>query len=405
MVRAFLILGRGLLQERVYPLEERLTIGRSPINLVHLTDSSVSRRHAVLYGLGGKTIVEDLGSQNGTYVNGERVHKAVLRSGDTLRIGNVLFHYREEDAPEKEPLEITRELLQGTDELAQLRISFGEKPATGTSHRSKRLSEALSRIPLFAPLDAEGLAMVAQTARLLVLARGRSVFRQGDRGSSLYIVLDGKVRMVTYDQEGWEVQTAILGENQFFGEMSFLSGEPRNATVEVLEESLLCEVSFGTMRELVRKAPQLQDIMESYYREQIEKGELKKRALRLVDRRKRSRLNERVPVSFSVACTRSISGQFRGRVFHSMSQDISLTGVRIKVQDRTLLGLPAGCQLRLEIGLPRGWGVLRALGILRNIVEGKEGGDLGYLGIEFQEMPSRHRKKLENFIRGDAPAR
>lgn len=407
MIRGFLVMERGLLEERVYPLEDRLTIGRSPLNVVHLADPSVSRRHAALYSLGGKTIVEDLGSHNGTYVNGERVFKAVLKNGDTLRVGKVVLHYREEYSPDDEPTEATQEilrttqeLLQGSDDIAHVRISMGEGEGTNLSHRSRRLSETLSRIPIFAPLDQDTLAFVAQSARLLVFDRGRTVFRQGDRGNSLYVVMDGKVRVITYDHEGRELQLAIIGENQFFGEMAFFSGRPRSATVQVMEESLLCEVSFQVMGEVVRRVPQVRGILETFYKERLQDTEAKKRASGIVDRRKQPRLNERLPVSFSIVG--SIPSQLRGRIFRSTSQDISQTGIRIKVQDRILMSLPAGCQLRLEIGLSQGWGLIKALGILRNIVDGKEGGDLGYLGIEFQEMASGHKTKLLNFIRGEA---
>ncbi|MEJ5377637.1 MAG: cyclic nucleotide-binding domain-containing protein [bacterium] len=407
MIKAFLIMEKGLLEERVYPLEERLTIGRSPLNVVHLPDPSVSRRHAALYSLGGKTIVEDLGSHNGTYVNGERVFKAVLKNGDTLRVGKVILHYREQYASEEEPNDITQEiirttqeLLQGGDELADVKISMAGKDGTSFSHRSRRLSETLSRIPIFAPLDDETLSLVAHSARLLVFDRGRTVFRQGDRGSSLYVVLDGKVRVVTYDHEGRELELAIIGENQFFGEMAFFSGKPRSATVQVLEESILCELSFQMMLEVVRRVPQVRSILESYYNERLQDTLAKKKAAGIVDRRKQPRLNERLPVSFSTVGV--LPSHIRGRIFRSTSQDISQTGIRIKVQDRALMSLPAGCQLRLEIGLPQGWGTVKALGILRNIVDSKEGGDLGYLGIEFLEMASGHKNKLMRFIRGEA---
>ncbi len=407
MIKAFLIMEKGLLEERVYPLEERLTIGRSPLNVVHLPDPSVSRRHAALYSLGGRTIVEDLGSHNGTYVNGERVFKAVLKNGDTLRVGKVILHYREQYASEEEPNDITQEiirttqeLLQGGDELADVKISMAGKDGTSFSHRSRRLSETLSRIPIFAPLDDETLCLVAHSARLLVFDRGRTVFRQGDRGSSLYVVLDGKVRVVTYDHEGRELELAVIGENQFFGEMAFFSGKPRSATVQVLEESILCELSFQMMLEVVRRVPQVRSILQSYYDERLQDTLAKKKAAGIVDRRKQPRLNERLPVSFSTVGV--LPSHLRGRIFRSTSQDISQTGIRIKVQDRALMSLPAGCQLRLEIGLPQGWGTVKALGILRNIVDSKEGGDLGYLGIEFLEMASGHKNKLMRFIRGEA---
>ena len=69
---------------------ERVTVGKASANVVSLEhDSTVSRFHAVLENLGYAWSVRDLGSRNGTYVNGEKISaERVLRSGDELRVGN-----------------------------------------------------------------------------------------------------------------------------------------------------------------------------------------------------------------------------------------------------------------------------------------------------------------------------
>src|ERR1700752_2319448 len=68
---------------------ERVTVGKSSTNLVSLNhDSTVSRVHAVLENLGFAWSIRDVGSRNGTYLNGEKISaERVLRSGDELRIG------------------------------------------------------------------------------------------------------------------------------------------------------------------------------------------------------------------------------------------------------------------------------------------------------------------------------
>jgi DNA-binding CsgD family transcriptional regulator len=68
---------------------ERVTVGKSSTNLVSLDhDSTVSRVHAVIENLGFAWSIRDVGSRNGTYVNGEKISaERVLRSGDELRIG------------------------------------------------------------------------------------------------------------------------------------------------------------------------------------------------------------------------------------------------------------------------------------------------------------------------------
>jgi DNA-binding CsgD family transcriptional regulator len=74
------------------PLEgERMTIGQSQANDLPLSyDQTVSRAHAVLERVASRWCVRDLGSRNGTFVNGERIWgERSLRSGDEIRVGRV----------------------------------------------------------------------------------------------------------------------------------------------------------------------------------------------------------------------------------------------------------------------------------------------------------------------------
>jgi pSer/pThr/pTyr-binding forkhead associated (FHA) protein len=78
------------LQERSLD-DGQLTIGRSAGCDIVVDEPRVSRSHARLHVVGGDVIVEDLGSRNGTMVNGELVATAALRSGDTLSVGAIVF--------------------------------------------------------------------------------------------------------------------------------------------------------------------------------------------------------------------------------------------------------------------------------------------------------------------------
>jgi pSer/pThr/pTyr-binding forkhead associated (FHA) protein len=67
--------------------EDRVSIGRSPDAKVFLDDVTVSRNHARIERRGDSFFVQDDGSLNGTYVNGERVEETKLASGDEIQIG------------------------------------------------------------------------------------------------------------------------------------------------------------------------------------------------------------------------------------------------------------------------------------------------------------------------------
>ena len=92
-VRAWLEAG-----DRTHPLGSgNHTIGRDPRCAVRIDDESVSRRHArILVPATGRAIFEDLGSTNGTFVDGRRVKgERVLQDGDMLTVGSVTLRFRE----------------------------------------------------------------------------------------------------------------------------------------------------------------------------------------------------------------------------------------------------------------------------------------------------------------------
>jgi adenylate cyclase len=88
----WLIVNPGLLDEKQHALPEgHSTIGRTEENTFRVLHMSLSRRHARLERTGERVVLVDLGSKNGTLVNGIRVDRYELREGDTFQCGDVLF--------------------------------------------------------------------------------------------------------------------------------------------------------------------------------------------------------------------------------------------------------------------------------------------------------------------------
>ncbi len=84
-----LVMRSGPTPGAIFPLEgDQLMIGRDSSNAVAISDAEVSRRHARLTFQGGKYVLEDLGSTNGTFVNGQRLAGPhVLKAGDVVALG------------------------------------------------------------------------------------------------------------------------------------------------------------------------------------------------------------------------------------------------------------------------------------------------------------------------------
>jgi predicted component of type VI protein secretion system len=84
-----LIMRSGPTPGAIFPLEgDQLNIGRDSTNEVTINDAEISRRHARLTFQGGKYVLEDLGSTNGTFVNGQRLAgPRVLKAGEVVSFG------------------------------------------------------------------------------------------------------------------------------------------------------------------------------------------------------------------------------------------------------------------------------------------------------------------------------
>jgi hypothetical protein len=83
----------GVPPDGVYSVAGSCRIGRSDESEIVLLDPSVSRVHAVVEIRANAAVVRDLGSTNGTYLNGRRVETQTLRDGDELRFGNTRMRF------------------------------------------------------------------------------------------------------------------------------------------------------------------------------------------------------------------------------------------------------------------------------------------------------------------------
>lgn len=100
---------------REYEIDkDSISIGRKHGNDIQLNDLTVSGRHALLTMMGDNAYIDDLGSTNGTLLNGARVAKSMLRHSDVIQVGNYQFTYFSDEDAEYEPTMFLRAEIEDT---------------------------------------------------------------------------------------------------------------------------------------------------------------------------------------------------------------------------------------------------------------------------------------------------
>lgn len=103
--------------------------------------------------------------------------------------------------------------------------------ARQAADRRGRVAAALRRLAIFGPLSPAQIEQVAQTAQHQRYTKGELLVREGDPGDSLFVITTGRVRIEKRLDDGATLTLDHLEAEDFFGEMSLLTGAPRTASV------------------------------------------------------------------------------------------------------------------------------------------------------------------------------
>jgi pSer/pThr/pTyr-binding forkhead associated (FHA) protein len=131
------LLSEGLTGRTFEFKTEKTTVGRVSDNMFEIPEASISSHHAELLLKGNELHIKDLGSTNGTFINGEKISEGVVKPGQILRLGMVEMRFETSDAAaaaaaskKVHTLEQTRVIPQGVklDELEGTRtpLDFGK---------------------------------------------------------------------------------------------------------------------------------------------------------------------------------------------------------------------------------------------------------------------------------------
>ena len=117
--------------------------------------------------------------------------------------------------------------------------------------------EVLRQAPLFSELDDEATEALSASMSENRLRRGDALFREGDEGDRLYVVIEGKIKLGRTSADGRENLLAILGPGQMFGELSLFDPGPRSATVTAVTDCIMQSLSHDELGRWLNGRPEV----------------------------------------------------------------------------------------------------------------------------------------------------
>ena len=119
----------------------------------------------------------------------------------------------------------------------------------------------LANVPLFAALDADGASALLASMVEIHVAKGQTVFVEGDEGESLYVIRTGKIKLGHASTDGRETLLAVLGPGEMFGELSFFDPGPRVSSATALTDTALASLSRSSLRPWLTGRPEVAEAL------------------------------------------------------------------------------------------------------------------------------------------------
>ena len=128
---------------------------------------------------------------------------------------------------------------------------------------STDVTDVLRMTGLFGSASAEDLEAVSAASRSRTFRRGQILFTAGDPGSTLIVVVSGRVKVVVRSADGGELTLTVISPGGAFGQLSVVDGGPRSADAETLEDCRLLFVPREVIQDLCGRAPSVAQALAS----------------------------------------------------------------------------------------------------------------------------------------------
>ncbi|HXA17465.1 MAG TPA: cyclic nucleotide-binding domain-containing protein [Thermoanaerobaculia bacterium] len=145
------------------------------------------------------------------------------------------------------------------------------QPKEVTAGKSEPLfTRPVPKSPLFEVLTDEERDALVREMDLESHDEGSVIISEGQPGASMYIIANGEVKVFTNAPGGTTVYLAKLGEGDFFGEVSMLTGKPRTATITASQRTELLRLDKEKLDNALAKYPGIRKVLNEFYQRRAE---------------------------------------------------------------------------------------------------------------------------------------
>jgi hypothetical protein len=158
-------------------------------------------------------------------------------------------------SPELNP-EFNPELTLDADVPA---LPTGGRPTSATQQ-----ARSFLQTPLFEGFSQDELAAILRGLKFLSFEPGDVLVGEGAPGDSMFIIASGTVKAYVRDPKGAYLKVKELGEGEFFGEISVITGKPRTATITAAGEVEVLELDKATLDSITQGHPHIRQVLADY---------------------------------------------------------------------------------------------------------------------------------------------
>ena len=141
----------------------------------------------------------------------------------------------------------------------------------------------LQSVPIFSDLSPSDLNKIAERMIQRAYVKGQMILLEDDLGQTFFVIAGGSVKITRLSDDGREVILAMLGESDFFGEMSLLDGAGRSANVVALEASEVLTLARNDFLDILQQYPKISISLLEELTQRIRKSDQQIESLSLSD--------------------------------------------------------------------------------------------------------------------------